>query len=408
MRSSLLFWRTGLYNSSMTSRRVYLDHSATTPIAPDVLAAMQPALTSEYGNASALHSFGRDAAAALDEAHALVGCALSARAGEIVFTAGGTESDNLAIRGGALAARKRRGLEHGHIISALSEHHAVEATVLQMREMYGFEVTMLPVDSHGVVDPDTLRAAIRPDTVLASLMLANNEVGSLLPIAALGAICRERNVLFHTDAVQAPAYQALDVNALNVDFLALSAHKFYGPKGIGVLYIREGTPYTLVSTGGGHERGRRPGTVNVAGAVGTAAALKYVARERAAQATRLMALRDTLIDGVLAAVPESRVSGHPTLRLPGHASFVFNGVDGESLLMALDVEGIAVSTGSACTSGDPEPSPVLVAMGIAREWALGGLRITLGYQTTADDIAYVLETLPRCVARVREAAAAFS
>jgi cysteine desulfurase len=368
---------------------------------------MQETLTTDFGNASSLHSFGRDAAAALDEAHTVVGCALNARASEIIFTAGGTESDNLAIRGVALAARQRRKLERGHIISAPTEHHAVEATVHQMHEMYGFDITMLPVDGDGLVDPDALRAAIRPDTVLASMMLANNEVGSLLPVAEIGAICRERNVLFHTDAVQAPTTMALDVNALNVDMLALSAHKFYGPKGIGVLYLRDGTPYTLVSTGGGHERGRRPGTVNVAGAVGTAAAMKYVARERTAQSARLSALRDRLIDGVLATVPESRVTGHRQHRLPGHASFVFHGVDGESLLMALDVEGIAVSTGSACTSGDPEPSPVLVAMGLPREWALGGLRITLGYHTTADDIDYVLATLPRCVARVREVAAAF-
>lgn len=369
---------------------------------------MQPALTEDYGNASSLHSFGRDAAAALDEAHTVVGCALNARASEIIFTAGGTESDNLAIRGVALAARKRRGLTRGHIITAPTEHHAVEATAHQMHEMYGFDVTMLPVDGDGVVDPDAVRAAIRPDTVLASIMLANNEVGSLLPVAEIGAICRERNVLLHTDAVQAPAYLPLDVNALHVDMLALSAHKFYGPKGIGVLYLRDGTPYTLVSTGGGHERGRRPGTVNVAGAVGTAAALKYVARERVAQSARLGALRDRLMDGVLASVPESRVTGHRTHRLPGHASFAFHGVDGESLLMALDVEGIAVSTGSACTSGDPEPSPVLVAMGLPREWSLGGLRITLGYQTTEADIDHVLGTLPRCVARVREAAAAFT
>jgi cysteine desulfurase len=369
---------------------------------------MQPALTEDYGNASSLHSFGRDAAAALDEAHTVVGCALNARASEIIFTAGGTESDNLAIRGVALAARKRRGLTHGHIITAPTEHHAVEATAHQMHEMYGFDVTMLPVDGDGVVDPDAVRAAIRPDTVLASIMLANNEVGSLLPVAEIGAICRERNVLLHTDAVQAPAYLPLDVNALHVDMLALSAHKFYGPKGIGVLYLRDGTPYTLVSTGGGHERGRRPGTVNVAGAVGTAAALKYVARERVAQSARLGALRDRLIDGVLASVPESCVTGHRTHRLPGHASFAFHGVDGESLLMALDVEGIAVSTGSACTSGDPEPSPVLVAMGLPREWSLGGLRITLGYHTTEADIDHVLGTLPRCVARVREAAAAFT
>jgi cysteine desulfurase len=223
----------------------------------------------------------------------------------------------------------------------------------------------------------------------------------LEPVKEIGAICHEHGVYFHTDAVQAPAYMPIDVNDLNIDLMALSAHKFYGPKGVGVMYIREGTAYLPTITGGGHERGRRPGTVNVAGAVGTAAAVKHISRERETQAARLQGLRDRLIAGVLAQVPDSRVSGHPTARLPHHASFVFKGVDGESLLMALDVEGIAVSTGSACTSGDPEPSPVLVAMGIPREWALGGLRISLGYHTTEEEIDRVLHVLPKCVERVR-------
>ncbi len=255
----------------------------------------------------------------------------------------------------------------------------------------------------GRVDPDDVRRAIRPDTVLVSVMMANNEVGTLQPIRDIGRICRERGVLFHTDAVQCPAYLPIDVNELNVDLLALSSHKFYGPKGVGVLYIRDGTPYLPTLTGGGHERGRRPGTVNVAGAVATAAAVKLVARERDAQAARLRALRDRLIDGVLERVPDARVSGHPRERLAHHASFVFKDADGETLLMALDVEGIAVSTGSACTSGNPEPSPVLLAMGVPLEWALGGLRISLGYHTTGEEIDAVLETLPVCVERVRGA-----
>jgi len=381
-----------------------MDNSATTALAPEVLAAMQPHLTSVYGNASSLHSFGRDASAALDEAHSIVGCAIGARANEIVFTAGGTESDNLAIRGAALAMRRQRGFERGHVISAATEHHAVEATAHQMHDLFGFDVTMLPVDGHGWVDPDELRRAIRPDTVLASLMLANNEIGTLLPVRQYADVCHEHGVLLHTDAVQAPAYLGLDVNDLRVDLLALSAHKFYGPKGVGVLYVRDGTPYLPTLTGGGHERGRRAGTVNVAGAVGAAAALQYVSRERGTQSARLRALRDFMIDGVLASVPDVRLSGHPTDRLPGHASFLFHGVDGETLLMALDVEGIAVSTGSACASGDPEPSPVLTAMGVAREWALGGLRITLGYHNTAAEVEALLAVLPRCVERVRRAA----
>ncbi len=383
----------------MDQGQVYLDYSATTPVAGEVAAALQPYLTEKFGNAASLHSFGRDAAAALDEAHLVVGCAIGARASEIVFTGCGTEADNLALRGVAFAVRQRgRG---NHIITTPVEHHAVEATAHQLHKVFGFDLTMLPVDGCGRVDPDDVRRAIRSDTALVSVMLANNEVGTLEPVKEIGAICRERGVYFHTDAVQAPAYMPIDVNDLNVDLMALSAHKLYGPKGVGVLYLREGTPYLPAITGGGHERGRRPGTVNVAGAVAAAAAIKYVSREREAQAARLQGLRDKLIAGVLALVPEARISGHPTARLPHHASFVFKGVDGESLLMALDVEGIAVSTGSACTSGDPEPSPVLVAMGIPREWSLGGLRISLGYHTTNEEIERVLDVLPKCVERVR-------
>lgn len=386
------------YNNAM-ERGIYLDHSATTPMAPEVLAAMQPFLSDDYGNASSIHSYGRDAAAALDEAHLVVGCAIGARASEIIFTGCGTESDNLAIRGVAFAARKQG--KGNHLITTPVEHHAVEGTVQQLHDLFGFEMTLLPVDQYGRVDPDDLRKAIRPDTVLASVMLANNEVGTLQEIAAMGAICRAYGVPFHTDAVQAPAYLPVDVNALNVDLLALSAHKFYGPKGVGVLYLRDGISYVPTLTGGGHERGRRPGTVNVAGAVGAAAALKYVARERATQAARLQILRDKLIAGVLARVPDAQLSGHPTDRLAHHTSFVFKAVDGEALLMSLDVEGIACSTGSACTSGNPEPSPILLAMGLPHEWALGGLRITLGYQTTQADIDRVIEVLPMCVERVR-------
>ena len=384
---------------------IYLDYSATTPIAPEVTAAMQPYFSDTFGNAASLHEYGRNAAAALDEAHRVVGCAIGARANEIVFTGCGTESDNLALRGAALAARQSgRG---SHIITAPVEHHAVEGTAHQLHELFGFDLTMLPVDGCGRVDPDEVRRAIRPDTTLVSVMMANNEIGTLEPIKEIGLICHEHGVIFHTDAVQCPAYLPVDVNELNVDMLALSSHKFYGPKGAGVLYIRDGTPYIPTLTGGGHERGRRPGTVNVAGAVGTAAAIKYASAQREEQSARLRVLRDKLVAGVLANVPEARVSGHPRDRLPHHASFVFKGVDGETLLMALDVEGIAVSTGSACTSGNPEPSSVLLAMGIPREWALGGLRISLGYHTTEAEIDTVIDTLPRCVEQVRKSTADF-
>ncbi len=369
---------------------------------------MQPFWREAFGNAASLHHFGRAAAAALDEAHASVGCAVGARAGEVVFTGCGSEADNLALRGVAFAMRHAGKRRPGHIITTPIEHHAVEATAYQLRDLFGFDLTLLPVDGCGCVDPDDVRRAIRADTAIVSVMLANNEVGTLQPISEIGAICRERGIPFHSDAVQAPAYLPLDVNALNVDLLALSAHKFYGPKGIGVLYMREGTPYIPPITGGGHERGRRPGTVNVAGAVGSAAAMRYVARQREAQSARLAALRDRLIAGVLDRVPDARLTGHPTERLPHLASFVFKDVDGESLLMALDVEGFAASTGSACTSGNPEPSAVLLAMGIPPDWALGSLRISLGYDTRAEDIDALLDALPRCVARVRRSALAFS
>ncbi len=379
---------------------IYLDHAATTPVASVVIEAMRPYFDQTYGNSSSLHTFGRDAAAALDEAHMQVGCAIGARAGEIVFTGSGTESDNLAIRGSVYAARKKHA--KAHVISALTEHHAVEVTLHQLQDLHDVEVTWLPVDSAGRANPDAVKAAIRPHTALVSLMLANNEVGTLNDISEIGRVCRAAGVPLHTDAVQAPAYLAIDVNALNIDFLALSTHKFYGPKGVGILYVREGTAYLPTATGGGHERGRRAGTVNVAGAVGAAAALKHVSAQRDTQAMRLIAMRDQLIAGVLAEVPHSRLSGDLNQRLPNHASFLFKDVDGETLLMALDVDGIAVSTGSACSSGNPEPSPVLLAMGIAPEWALGGLRISLGYDTTELEIDHVIDVLPRIVQRLRK------
>lgn len=387
---------------------IYLDYSATTPVAPEVVQAMQPYWASEFGNASSLHSFGRDAAGALAEARMVVACGIGARASEISFTGCGTESDNLAIRGVAVAMRKQRGFVRGHLITTPIEHHAVEGTVHQLHELYGFDMTLLPVNAEGQVSLNDVRDAMRPDTVLVSLIMANNEIGTVQPLAAIGALCRERGIPFHTDAVQVPAYMPIDVNALNVDLMALSAHKLYGPKGVGVLYIREGTPYIPAITGGGHERGRRPGTVNVAGAVGTAAAIKYVSRERDGQAARLTQLRDQLIEGVLSRVPDSRLTGHRTERLPHHTSFVFKDVDGAALLMSLDIEGIACSTGSACTSGNPEPSPVLVALGIPIEWSLGGLRITLGYHTVPEDIERVLAVLPMCVERVRQSALEFA
>ncbi|MDT7884076.1 MAG: cysteine desulfurase family protein [Thermoflexus sp.] len=384
----------------MGTRWIYLDHSATTPVDPRVVEAMQPYFTEIYGNSASIHRFGRAAARALEESRRTVAEILGSHPTEVVFTGSGTESDNLALRGVAFA--QRRAGRGNHLIVSSVEHHAVLNTARQLEEVFGFEVTYLPVDEYGMVDPDEVGRAIRKDTILISVMYANNEVGTIQPIAEIARIARARGIPFHTDAVQAGGMLDLDVNRLGVDLMTLSAHKFYGPKGVGVLYIRQGTPYLPVITGGGHERGRRAGTVNVAGIVGLATALRLAQESRESENARLRRLRDRLIQGILERVPEARLTGHPTERLPHHASFVFRGINGEELLLALDVEGIAASTGSACTSGRPEPSEVLLAMGLPHEWAVGSLRLTLGKSNTEEDIETVLEVLPRAVARLRE------
>lgn len=384
----------------MAGRAIYLDHSATTPVDPRVLEAMLPYFTEVYGNSASIHRFGRAAAKALEESRRAVAAILGCHPTEIVFTGSGTESDNLALRGVAFA--QRRAGRGNHLIVSSVEHHAVLNTARQLEEVFGFEVTYLPVDEHGMVDPDAVGRAIRKDTVLISVMYANNEVGTIQPIAEIARIARAKGVPFHTDAVQAGGMLDLDVNRLGVDLMTLSAHKFYGPKGVGLLYIRQGTPYLSSLTGGGHERGRRAGTVNVAGIVGLATALRLVQEARESENARLRRLRDRLIRGILERVPDARLTGHPTERLPHHASFVFKGINGEELLLALDVEGIAASTGSACTSGRPEPSEVLLAMGLPHEWAVGSLRLTLGKANTDEDVDAVLEILPRAVARLRQ------
>lgn len=384
----------------MAGRAIYLDHSATTPVDPRVLEAMLPYFTEVYGNSASIHRFGRAAAKALEESRRAVAAILGCHPTEIVFTGSGTESDNLALRGVAFA--QRRAGRGNHLLVSSVEHHAVLNTARQLEEVFGFEVTYLPVDEHGMVDPDAVGRAIRKDTVLISVMYANNEVGTIQPIAEIARIARAKGVPFHTDAVQAGGMLDLDVNRLGVDLMTLSAHKFYGPKGVGLLYIRQGTPYLSPLTGGGHERGRRAGTVNVAGIVGLATALRLAQEARESENARLRRLRDRLIRGILERVPDARLTGHPTERLPHHASFVFKEINGEELLLALDVEGIAASTGSACTSGRPEPSEVLLAMGLPREWAVGSLRLTLGKANTDEDVDAVLEILPRAVARLRQ------
>jgi cysteine desulfurase len=378
-------------------RLIYLDHAATTPVDPRVVEAMQPYWAGAFGNTASIHAVGRAALKGLEQARQTVADVLGCHPMEIVFTAGGTESDNLALRGAAWAASARG----RHIVTTPIEHHAVGATAEQLRDLHGFDVTFVDVDEYGCVDPDAIGRAIRPDTCLISVMYANNEVGTIQPLSTIGAIARRQGVPFHTDAVQAGGALGLSVERLNVDLLALSAHKFYGPKGVGVLYVRRGVELAPALTGGGHERGRRPGTANVAGAVGLATALKLAQQNRDGENARLSALRDRLIDGVLARVPEARLTGHPTGRLPNSASFAIRGVEGESVLLALDLEGICVSTGSACTTGEAEPSFVLTAMGLAHEWAVGSLRMTLGHLTEPEDIDTVLDVLPRIVARLR-------
>lgn len=378
---------------------VYLDHAATTPVDQRVVEAMLPFWTERYGNPSSIYRLGRDASKALNGARERIAGILRADPSEIIFTSCGTESDNLAIRGVAFAQRARG--KGNHIITSSVEHHAVGHTVEQLVKKFGFEAAFVPVDHYGMVDPDEVARAIRPDTVLITIMYANNEVGTIQPVAEIGRIARERGIPFHTDAVQAGGALPLDVNALNVDLLSLSAHKFYGPKGVGLLYVRKGTPLWPMQTGGSQERNRRAGTENVAFAVGMAAALELAYAELEQTNSRLRALRDRLIAGVLERIPDVELTGHPTQRLPNSASFVVKYVEGEAMLLNLDMKGIFASSGSACTSMSLSPSHVLTAMGFPPEIAHGSLRMTLGKGNTEEEIDYVLDVLPEIVSRLR-------
>ncbi len=382
-----------------TKRLVYLDHAATTAVDPRVVEAMLPFWTEKYGNPSSIYALGREAHQALDQARQTVAEILNCAPTEVIFTSCGTESDNLAVRGVAL--ERRHSARKNHLITSPIEHHAIGHTVEQLVKYFGFEVSYVPVDSHGLVDPADVEKAIRPDTALISIMYANNEVGTIEPIAEIGAIARAHKVPFHTDAVQAGGTLSLDVKALNVDLLSLSAHKFYGPKGIGLLYARKGVHFLPMQTGGGHERGRRAGTENVAYIVGLATALRLAYDEAEEANARIARLRDRLIAGVLDRIPDSQLTGHPTQRLPNSASFVFRYIEGESILLNLDLMGVAASSGSACTSASLEPSHVLTAMGLPHEVAHGSLRLTLGRENTEEEIDYVLEILPDIVAKLR-------
>ena len=375
---------------------IYLDHAATTPLRREVLDAMLPFLTVSYGNPSSAHSFGRTTRSALDEAHERVGRALHADGREIVFTSGGTEANNLALKGAAWA-----GKAHGHrIVTSAVEHHAVGHT-LRYLEKFGFEVIALPVDRYGRVDPDQLEAALTDRTILVSIMLANNEVGTLQPIVEIAdRVRRRKGVLLHVDAVQAAPYVDIDIQSLGADLMSLGAHKFEGPKGVGALYVRHGTHILAQQQGGSQERHRRAGTENVAGAVGLAVAFELNGAERAETTARLRDQRDRLAAAVLT-VPGTEATGHPTERLPGLLSIVARDTDGASVAMSLDLEGIACSVGSACMTGSTEVSHVLTAMGYPEEEARGALRLSLGRTTTDDEIATACDIVPRVIASMR-------
>lgn len=378
-------------------RTVYLDHSASTPTDPRVVEAMLPYFTEVYGNASSSHKFGRKAESAIEHARETVARILNCKPTEIVFTSGGSESDNLAIRG---AAWMKRGSGRQHLITAPTEHEAVGSTVRQLGDVMDFRYTMMPVDAFGMCLPAAFEQACQEDTCLASIMYANNEVGTIQPVQQLTAAAHQRNILFHTDAVQAAGQLPLDVQALGVDMMSLSAHKFYGPKGAGALYIRDGIDLVSSQTGGSHENGRRAGTLNTPFIVGLAKALEIAYEEFDAHVAHYRAMRDLLIEGVLAEVPHARLTGHPQERLPSHASFIVEGMDSSMLLMHLDVNGVAASGGSACKTGNPEPSKVLLAMGYSEREAIGGLRFTVGRQTTAEDIEFAVNALAGSVEKL--------
>ncbi len=379
-------------------RIIYLDNAATTAVRKEVLDTMLPWFTEHYGNPSSIHSVGRDARRAVDAARKQVAAAIGAQPQEIYFTAGGSESDNWAIR----CASEMLAAKGKHIITSSIEHHAVLHTCEYLEKKQGYRVTYLPVDEFGRVDPADVQKAIAPDTVLITIMAANNEIGTLQPVAEIAKIAKAAGVLFHTDAVQAIGAIPVDVNAWGVDMLSLSAHKFHGPKGVGVLYIRKGVRIHNLIYGGAQERNLRAGTENLASIVGLGKAIELAVAEQPAYAQRLTLLRDRLISGILASIPDVRLNGHATQRLPGNANVSVRYIEGESLLMRLDLAGVEASSGSACTSGSLDPSHVLLAIGLPHEIAHGSLRMTLGIGTTDADVDYVLDVLPGIVSTLRQ------
>lgn len=376
--------------------RIYMDNAATTAVSPEVLQAMLPYFTDIYGNPSSIHSTGRDARRAVDAARKQVAAAIGAQPTEIYFTAGGSESDNWAIKGTAFAKRAKG----NHIITSQIEHHAVLHTCAWL-EKQGFEVTYLPVDEFGRVRVEDVEKAITDKTILISIMAANNEIGTLQPITEIGKLAKSRGILFHTDAVQAMGAIPIDVNAMNIDMLSMSGHKFHGPKGIGVLYVRKGVHPDIFMHGGAQERGQRAGTENLAGIVGIGKAIELATQNLEANAARMSRLRDKLIDGILSEIPDVRLNGHRTERLPNNVNVSIRYIEGEAMLLRLDLAGIAGSSGSACTSGSLDPSHVLLAIGLPHEIAHGSLRLSLGTDTTEEQVDEVLRVLPGIVKDLR-------
>lgn len=384
----------------MAPREVYLDNSATTKVDPRVTEAMLPYFSEKYGNPNSLHKFGREARAAVDKARSQVAALINAKPADIIFTGAGSEADNLAIKGAAWALKEKG--KGNHIITSAIEHHAILDTVKWLGKM-GFEYTILPVDGKGMVSPADLEAAIRPETILATIMFANNEIGTIQPVKALGEVCHKHGVMFHVDGVQAAGHIKIDVQELPVDMMTMAAHKMYGPKGLGALYVRKGIKLIPTLHGGGQEFGLRSGTENVPGLVGFGVAAE-IAKERLERGDdkKLAGLRDYFIDGVLSKIPESHLTGASgDDRLPFHTSFTVKYIEGEGMLLLLDAAGIAASSGSACTSGSLEPSYVLLATGLDHTTAHGSVRLTMSHDTTKEDIDYVLEKFPAIVEKLR-------
>ena len=380
--------------------QIYLDYAATTPVDSRVLDAMQPYFRESFGNPSSVHRYGQRAEAAVEESRETVAAAINCHPDEVIFTSCGSESDNLALRGGAQAMAEKSGRKW--ILTSRAEHHAVTKTAEQLANHYGFLLEWLNVDEHGMVTPEIVEDALCDNTAIVSVMYANNEIGTINPIKEIAEICHQHGALFHTDAVQAAGYLSVDTAELGADMVSLGGHKFYGPKGIGALYVRKGTPLLSQVTGGGQELGLRAGTSNVPYMIGFAEALRLSVEEREGRVGHVKPLRDRIIGTILEEIPDSRLTGHPESRLPNHASFALKGVDGNTLLQMLDAAGFACSSGSACKTGNPEPSEVMDAIGLSREWGLGSLRITLGSGTTPEHIDAFLQALPSLVEKVRD------